>query len=600
MCRCVLAASALLIATAPAHAAPLALTTMSGVLAVAPGGEQVLVARARGANLRVSTISLTGGVPRQVFSFDAPDGLYPVSAGMSASAQRAVLQIEMGDGPGHVDAVQIFGGPVDGGWSELQPFTRLGGQNVRVALRQQADGERIFSTESRGDTMRVVVRDPDPHEVAFAPGELPSTAMFAGDLVAVGTALSDEASRFVVRDWRTGALVSSAELPGGFHSIALRPDGRAAVPTWQGPLYEVRPGAFPRLLTRGGGEKAAWAGDSIVFDPGGSLRVVDANGRIRRFGTPTASLGDFTTEGSRVVWEANGCLLVDDVGAPAAAAPAPGPCVRGELAFARDEPEPYLRHRLPLALRCVAAPGACRGRLRLGIGLPGRTKPISGRVRFSIPAGQAHSMHVPLTCRGYRMMLRELRRDARAAVTLDARTEDGERYPVELWFTVPSGPADPSRRCGEPPPPDPTGLPVSIDVGPLRGQAVPGTPCRVERKLGYGNPGDHTVRVWLTCTVPDDIQRSGFVEVERAQSSRELPEDTLRCWEDIDRGGERTGLHFCDLWHGRITLDARALCVRRCTAAKEARAKAAAPATMTALAKWLATMPEGPCRLCTK
>ena len=100
--------------------------------------------------------------------------------------------------------------------------------------------------------------------------------------------------------------------------------------------------------------------------------------------------------------------------------------------------------------------------------------------------------------------------------------------------------------------------------------------------------------------MPDDIERLGFVEVERAQSSRELPEDTLRCMADIDRGGEPTGLHSCDLWHRRITLNVRALCVRRCNAAKDARAKAAAPATMAKLLKWLATMPERPCKLCTK
>jgi hypothetical protein len=100
--------------------------------------------------------------------------------------------------------------------------------------------------------------------------------------------------------------------------------------------------------------------------------------------------------------------------------------------------------------------------------------------------------------------------------------------------------------------------------------------------------------------VPDDIKRLGFVEVERVQGGRELPEDTLQCWEDIDRGGDPTGLHFCDLWHRRITLDVRALCVRRCNATKRNRAKAAARATMNSLVKWLATMPEGPCRLCTK
>ena len=38
---------------APAHGDPRALARSAGVLAAAPGGEQVLVAQARGANLRV-------------------------------------------------------------------------------------------------------------------------------------------------------------------------------------------------------------------------------------------------------------------------------------------------------------------------------------------------------------------------------------------------------------------------------------------------------------------------------------------------------------------------------------------------------------------
>ena len=244
-------------------------------------------------------------------------------------------------------------------------------------------------------------------------------------------------------------------------------------------------------------------------------------------------------------------LVVDDVGAPAAAAPARGSCVRGELALRDDQSGPYLTRRLPVALRCVAAPGACRGTLRLGIGFP-RERSRSAGACVLHPAGPRADARA-LTCRGYRMVFRELRRSNSAVVTVDARTEDGQRYPVGLWFTVPSGPADPSRPCGEPPPPDPTGLPASIDLGPLRGKTVPGTPCKLSRKLDYGNPGDHTVRALLDCDVPDDIERLGFVEVERVQSSGEIPEDTLRCDEDIDRDGEPTGLHSCDLWHRRIS-----------------------------------------------
>ena len=585
---------------APAHADPRALARSAGVLAIAPGGDHVLVAQARGANLQVASIPLAGGAARSVFSFDAPKGLVPVSASLSASPQRAALIVEMGPGPGRPEAVQTFAGPLSGGWVTLQPFTRTSSPGAVRPVRQQADSDRLFTTESLEEETRVVVRDPDPREVAFGEGEDEFMARFAGDLVATTVYGEPERNRLVVRDWRTGVVTTSAEVPQSFGFISLRSDGRAAVVTDDGSLYEVPPGGPARPLdTRSVSTRVAYAGDALVHDPDGQLRVRDMSGRSRAFGVPTRSLEGFATEGTQVVWIANGCLLADDVGAPAAAAPGPGPCVRGELAFARDEPNPYLTHRLPVTLRCVAAPGACRGRLRLEIGLRRRTKPISGHVPFSIPAGQARALRVPLTCRGYRLMLRQLRRGS-GAVTLDAQTEDGQRFPTDLRFQVSSGPADPSRRCGEPRPPDPTGLPNSIDVGPLGGRAVPGTPCRLEGKPSYGNPGERTVRVSLTCTVPDDIERHGSVEVERVQSGRDLPEDTLSCWVEIDRDGERTGLHSCELWHGRITLDVRARCVRRCNATKRARAKAAAPATMTALAKWLATMPERPCRLCRK
>lgn len=584
---------------APAHADPRALARTAGVLAVAPGGDQVLVAQARGTNLRVVSIPLAGGAARPVFSFDSPNGLVPVSASLSASAQRAALILEMGPDPREPEAVQTFAGPLAGGWVTLQPLTRLSSPGAVRPVRQQADGDRLFTTEYQGEGTRVVVRDPDPREVAFTEGESEYAARFAGDLVATSV-VGEESSRLVVRDWRTGVFTTSTEIPDGISFLALRPDGHAAALTFDGALYEASPGGPARRLASDGGSAMAYAGDALVHDPGGQLRAIDLGGRPRAFGVPTETLEGFATEGSQVVWIANGCLLADDVGAPAAAAPGPGPCVRAELTLDGHEPDLYLTRRLPVALHCVAAPKACRGKLRLGIGLPYETKPIGGRVPFLIPAGEARSVRVALTCRGYRMMLRELRREARAVVTVDARTDDGQRFPVYLWFEVPSGPADPSRRCGEPPPPNPTGLSASIDIGPLRGKSVPGTPCRVRRKLQYGNPGDHEVGVRLTCTAPDDLRRLGFVGVERVQSGQELPEDTLRCTAEIDRDGEATGLHSCDLWHGRITLHVAALCVHRCNAAKHARAKTAARATINKLAKWLATMPERPCRLCTK
>ena len=414
----------------PVHAAPRALTRTSGLLALAPAGEQVLVARAQGRNLRVFAIPLSGGEARQVFSFDAPAGLHPESAALAASAQRAALTIEMGGQRDQVSAVQTFGGPVEGGWSELQPFTRTGSRDAVSPLRQQVDGERIFTTESYGDVVRVVVRDPDPREVPFAPGESASSATFAGDLVAtVRSGGGADSTILVVRDWRTGAMVSTADLQDGINAIALRPDGRAAVITYEGALYEVRPGASPRRLTGVGGAKTAYAGDSLVFEGDDGLRIIDADGRIRRLGMPTWTFGGFSAAGSRVVWIANGCLLVDDAGAPPAAAPGPGPCLRSEISLAsRSQQDLYLAGTLPVTVRCVAAPRACRGALRLTTGRSARVTAISRRVRFSIPAGQTRRLRVPLTCRGYRTMRRTLARESTVIVDLDARTGDGERY----------------------------------------------------------------------------------------------------------------------------------------------------------------------------
>ena len=195
------------------------------MLAIAPGGDQVLVAQAHGANLRVASIPLAGGAARLVFSFDAPKGLVPVSASLSASPQRAALIVGMGPGPGRPEAVQTFAGPLSGGWVTLQPFTRTSSPGAVRPVRQQADSDRLFTTESRAEETRVVVRDPDPREVAFGEGEDEFMARFAGDLVATTVYGEQERNRLVVRDWRTGVVTTSAEVPDGIEFIALRHDG---------------------------------------------------------------------------------------------------------------------------------------------------------------------------------------------------------------------------------------------------------------------------------------------------------------------------------------------------------------------------------------
>ena len=248
----VLTALVLFTAVAPAHAAPRALTRTSGVLAFAPAGEQVLVARVQGRNLRVFAIPLTGGAGRQVFSFDAPDGLRPQSAALAASAQRAALTIEMGEEPDEV--------------RRRADLRRTGGGRLERAAAVHRGSAAPTRSRRCGSRWTASASSP-PSPVATTcasscatpiltrwrsrPASSSSTATFAGDLVASVRSGGDEDSNMlVVRDWRTGAVVTSADLQDGIDSIALRPDGRAAVTTYEGGLYEVRPGALPRLLAR--------------------------------------------------------------------------------------------------------------------------------------------------------------------------------------------------------------------------------------------------------------------------------------------------------------------------------------------------------------
>ena len=68
---------------------------------------------------------------------------------------------------------------------------------------------------------------------------------------------------------------------------------------------------------------------------------------------------------------------------------------------------------------------------------------ISRRVRFSIPAGEARRLHVPLTGRGYRILRRKVARaNARSefgrdvTLVVDARTDDGARLPYDRTLII--------------------------------------------------------------------------------------------------------------------------------------------------------------------
>ncbi len=391
----------LLACAAPAQAAPRSLAYSQFGVRSALAGDLALFTRGSGAY----AVPTAGGPARRIFFF-AAEAEVPR---LAASPTRAAISVERDE------RIQVFSGPPSGPWAELD---RAGS-----AVGLQVDGDRLytFSFGTTIETSSITVRDPDPHTVPFPAGRDAIGADFAGDLVAYETG-----NRLIVRDWRTGAQRTAAKLPDDFvASIDLRDDGRAVVATDEGELFDVPPGGVARRLARNAG-KPRFAGEHIVFvrGPGpsgvGALRVIDPSGRVRAFGVPTTRLGDFTTDGSRVLWEANGCLMIAPVTDPIARAPGPGPCPRGELTRV-DGPNPRLARAIPVTLRCVAAPRTCRGTLQLKAeGL------LNAPRRFAIPAGRARRFAVRLSERGYRALSRLVASDDGALVTIHARI-DGHR-----------------------------------------------------------------------------------------------------------------------------------------------------------------------------
>ncbi len=401
---------------------PRALARVDETSAFALAGESALAARVRGRELEVRTLPLNGsGAGSAVFRFEAPEGAEP-SPRLDASSERAGLVVTTEDDGSTLRAAQSFAGPATGPWEALTPLRELQPDEFFPSWHQ-VDGATLFTTELRGDLrkIRFIVREPNaaPREIELPPEVI--TTVFAGDLVAYavpvkGQPSDDEPRRLVVRNWRTGAQRSTAVIRAGIEDIDLRPDGRVVLNEDGGGLIELRDGSTQRRLTRTG-IAPAYVGDRIVFvrqaerEGDERMAVVEPDGRVRGIGVPTARIAGFDVDGSRVLWSGNGCLLVADVVAKAAAAPGPGPCPRSEIFLDDLGPSPVLdrSRRVPLTLRCIAAaPPGCRGtvRLRFADGLTGNA---SASLRFRILAGRSRRLAPRLTRRAYRAAIRESR-----------------------------------------------------------------------------------------------------------------------------------------------------------------------------------------------
>src|SRR3954469_11498977 len=121
--RRALIALAVLIAAAPAQAAPRPLTRLSEQAGFALAGDAALVSRPAGRSLGVFAYPLDGGAPRPVFSVQAPEGMQPDGRRIAASAQRAAITVTYGELSSDIEAVQAFGGPPGGPWTPLSALS---------------------------------------------------------------------------------------------------------------------------------------------------------------------------------------------------------------------------------------------------------------------------------------------------------------------------------------------------------------------------------------------------------------------------------------------------------------------------------------------
>jgi hypothetical protein len=184
-----------------------------------------------------------------------------------------------------------------------------------------------------------------------------------------------------------------------------------------------------------GVEDAAFAGASLVYrGPEWRLRVLDPDGRVRRFGVPSRDITGLSTDGARVLWRANGCLLLADVSEPPATAIGTGPCPLSEVEL--DEHIDYdLARTLPVRVDCVAAPRTCTGTARLLYGL-NRVHQAGPRARFRIRAGTTGTVELRIGPRAFRHIRHVARHERGTSLHVDLRTDDGDRPPGNLTQVV--------------------------------------------------------------------------------------------------------------------------------------------------------------------
>ena len=410
---------------------PRAVASVSGDDSWALAGDAILHARVRGRTLEVRDGA------KVVHRFEAPEGRISL-AKLEASRDLAALIVSTEKRESGRRGEHLFAGPPAGPWGALAPSDYFPGW-------QQVDGPNLFVMEVREDyqDFRWVVREPGAEPRRLDLPKEAIMAVFTGDVVAYplperGQPEDDEPRRLVVRNWRTGEQRFTARIREGIEALDVRADGRVVLNEDGGGILEVRDGRV-RRLTRSG-VQPQYAGDRIVYvrhagrEGDERLKVLEPDGRVRAFGIPTAEVKGLVTDGERVLWSANGCLLVASVGGSAAREPGPGPCPRSELFLDRGEGAAMRPDgRVPLTLRCIAAaPSGCRGTVRVALMDPSPPGPDSTTVGFRIPAGRSQRLAPRLSARARRAAAR----DGAAVVKAVAVDPAGRRSVLEDGYWI--------------------------------------------------------------------------------------------------------------------------------------------------------------------
>jgi hypothetical protein len=339
---------------------------------------------------------------------------------LGASAQRVGIVAIAADPETESGYSHEFSGPPNGPWTELEPRVDLESAGPHPAL-PEVDGANLFTVSTAdAQTAQFTLREGD---AAPVPLPLPADARlprFAGEYVA----FTDGEENITVDDWRTGIpLHPPVEHPQGVTSLALRADGEVAFGGDDGVKLIDPAGRVTSLSRRG--DEPVFAGNRIVYEDGERLMVADPGAPPRPFGVRSATLGNFTADADRVLWEANGCLLTAPIADPAAQAPEPGACPRTEIDLLDIRPVIKRDRKVRIHLRCVAAVGACKGRVR--VALHGLTAPA----RFSIAVGKRATLITKLSP----AQLRSARREARfnpdpltVGVNVVTTDPDGRRH----------------------------------------------------------------------------------------------------------------------------------------------------------------------------